>query len=241
MRKSDLERTRTRSRFLEAAGKLFIEKGYEETSVNDIITAVDLSKGAFYHHFTCKDDVLMAVVEQWVEMSMGMLTPLLEDPGLTALDVMERFFNQSRETKMKNLTLLMEVGTAIFDDRNPALRQRYQIMLRRRMTPAVAELIERGNREGVFDVPDPQEGALTILSIAEAAGDRQFDMFIAGGDAEELLDAMVNRVEATMTFIERILAVPRFSFTRFHPDDMVTLRDICRQRAQKNHIPARTS
>lgn len=241
MRKSDQLRARTHARFLEAAGKLFIEKGYEATTVNDIITAVDLSKGAFYHHFSSKDDVLMAVVEQWSEMSMNLLTPLLNEPGLTALDVMERFFNLSRETKMKNLALLMEVGTAIFDDRNPALRQRYQTMLRRRMTPPMTSLIDRGNREGVFDVPDPEEGALTILSIAEAAGDRQFDMFIAGGDEEMLLEKIVNRVEATMTFIERILAVPRFSFTRFDPEDMVELRAICRHYAHKNHIDVRKS
>jgi AcrR family transcriptional regulator len=60
-----LRAERTRLRLVEAARKLFTTKGYAETSIEDIATAVQASKGAFYFHFGSKDGVLWAVLEGW--------------------------------------------------------------------------------------------------------------------------------------------------------------------------------
>ena len=48
----------TRQRMMEAAEELFCSKGFEETSVQDILDAVDGSKGGFYHHFASKEELL---------------------------------------------------------------------------------------------------------------------------------------------------------------------------------------
>ena len=44
-----------RQEFLDTARELFYSKGYEETSVNDILKKLDLSKGTFYHYFKSKE------------------------------------------------------------------------------------------------------------------------------------------------------------------------------------------
>lgn len=52
----------TRKRILDAAQRLFVEKGYDDTSIQDIIDALgDLSKGAIYHHFKSKKAIFVAV------------------------------------------------------------------------------------------------------------------------------------------------------------------------------------
>lgn len=56
--------TSTRDRIVEVADQLFYERGYEHTSFADIATAVNLSRGNFYHHFKAKDDILEAVIER---------------------------------------------------------------------------------------------------------------------------------------------------------------------------------
>ena len=43
---------------LETAARLFAQKGYDETSMQDIMDATHLSKGAIYHHFPSKLDIL---------------------------------------------------------------------------------------------------------------------------------------------------------------------------------------
>ena len=53
---------------LDAAFRLFIEKGYERTSIQDIIDQLGgLSKGAIYHHFKSKEDILAAVTERMTD------------------------------------------------------------------------------------------------------------------------------------------------------------------------------
>ena len=50
---------------LDAAYRLFMEKGYERTSIQDIIDQLGgLSKGAIYHHFKSKEDILIAVSDR---------------------------------------------------------------------------------------------------------------------------------------------------------------------------------
>ena len=54
---------KTYEKILEVSSKLFFEKGYENTSLQDIVNNLDgLTKGAVYHHFSSKDDILDAVL-----------------------------------------------------------------------------------------------------------------------------------------------------------------------------------
>ena len=56
---------------LDVAFRLFMEKGYENTSIQDIISGLGgLSKGAIYHHFKSKDDILVAVIDRMTAASI---------------------------------------------------------------------------------------------------------------------------------------------------------------------------
>ena len=50
---------------LETAARLFAQKGYDETSMQDIMDATHLSKGAIYHHFKGKEEILLASRTGW--------------------------------------------------------------------------------------------------------------------------------------------------------------------------------
>ena len=56
--------SQTKNSILKAAGNLFAMHGYFHTSTGDILQAVSVSKGAFYHHFKSKEDLAIAVLEQ---------------------------------------------------------------------------------------------------------------------------------------------------------------------------------
>jgi len=53
-----------RAEILDAAQDLFARQGYEATTINDLLQAVKLSKGAFYYHFRSKEEVLDAMIER---------------------------------------------------------------------------------------------------------------------------------------------------------------------------------
>lgn len=51
-----------RQEILMTARELFIKKGYDKTSVNDILKVVDIAKGTFYYYFSSKEEVLEAII-----------------------------------------------------------------------------------------------------------------------------------------------------------------------------------
>lgn len=71
-------------RILDVAQGLFLEKGYDSTSIQDIIDGLGgLSKGAVYHHFKSKEDIFNAVGDRYNEQIIGELKAVRDDPALT--------------------------------------------------------------------------------------------------------------------------------------------------------------
>ena len=60
-----------RQELLNAAEKLFCAKGYEGTSVQDILNVAEMSKGGFYHHFASKEDLIKALCARRAERAMA--------------------------------------------------------------------------------------------------------------------------------------------------------------------------
>lgn len=78
----------TVKRIVEAASRLFNEKGYEQTTIQDIINELgDLSKGAIYHHFRSKQEILEAM---YLESSTSFLEIVAEVRGNKALNGLEK-------------------------------------------------------------------------------------------------------------------------------------------------------
>lgn len=81
---------------LEAATRLFIKKGYEHTSIQDIINELGgLSKGAIYHHFKSKEDILVAVTDRMTEVSNKMLEEIRDREDLTGKEKLKIIFKES--------------------------------------------------------------------------------------------------------------------------------------------------
>lgn len=88
----------SRSKLIESAGQLFIEKGYDATSVQDICEHAGVSKGAFYHHFESKQVVFMNLMEQWSgDVLESMLTNPI-DPDKSTAEVLAEMPDQFAST-----------------------------------------------------------------------------------------------------------------------------------------------
>lgn len=62
-----------RGRLLSAAARLFLDKGYERTTVRDIAAAVGIQSGSIFHHFPSKEAILFAVIEEVIRANTGRL------------------------------------------------------------------------------------------------------------------------------------------------------------------------
>ena len=77
-RASEHEQEDARHSLLGAAARLIAERGYRGMTVNEIVARAGLSKGTFYWYFSCKDDVLFAVLEEHIDRPLYELIELLK-------------------------------------------------------------------------------------------------------------------------------------------------------------------
>jgi AcrR family transcriptional regulator len=130
------KRQQTRERLTQAAMALFLERGFEATTLDDIAAAADISRRNFFHYFASKEDVVFA----WQEESTAAL--------ITA--VAARPANESMLAAAENaiLAMVMELkpGEAIAIARlkrdNPALQARDQVK-HEKLERALAEALSR--------------------------------------------------------------------------------------------------
>ena len=81
---------------LDVAFRLFMEKGYEHTSIQDIINHLGgLSKGAIYHHFRSKEDILIAVTDRMTAESNQMLAAIRDRQDLSGQEKLKTIFKES--------------------------------------------------------------------------------------------------------------------------------------------------
>lgn len=83
-------------RILDVAFRLFMEKGYEHTSIQDMIDELGgLSKGAIYHHFKSKEEILEAVSDSIADESNQMLAQIRDRSGLSGKEKLRAIFKES--------------------------------------------------------------------------------------------------------------------------------------------------
>ena len=86
----------TVNRILDVAYRLFMEKGYEYTSIQEIINQLGgLSKGAIYHHFKSKEDILVAVTDRITGDSNRMLAEIRDRKDLNGKEKLKTLFKAS--------------------------------------------------------------------------------------------------------------------------------------------------
>lgn len=88
---------------LDVAFRLFMEKGYEYTSIQDIIDHLGgLSKGAIYHHFKSKEDILIAVTERMTAKSNQMLAAIRDRSDINGKEKLKMIFKKSINRPVQN-------------------------------------------------------------------------------------------------------------------------------------------
>ena len=134
----------TVERILDTAQRLFLEKGYEQTTIQDITDNLGgLTKGAIYHHFKSKEEIIDAVSDRMF-FSNNPFEAVRERKDLNGLQKLREAIrlNQSDQERT-NLTI-----QSIPVCKNPRLLMEMINSNRKILTPYYQELLEEGNRDG---------------------------------------------------------------------------------------------
>jgi AcrR family transcriptional regulator len=88
----NLQSQETAARILNQAMRLFLEKGYHGTSIDDITQAAELTKGALYWHYEGKEDLLKKIIQKWEKEFLDVLIRKVDDVNGGAIDKFEKMF-----------------------------------------------------------------------------------------------------------------------------------------------------
>jgi AcrR family transcriptional regulator len=202
-----------RDAFLDVAQRLVETKGYDAMSIQDVLDALEVSKGAFYHYFDSKQALLEAVVERFADGAIARMAPILSDPNLSALEKLERVFAGIAGWKAERKDLVLAIIEVWSSDSNAIVREKLRRMTVRLMTPRFAAVIKQGIDEGVFNVTSPDETATVLLSVMLGFQEQATHLFIAR-QANTIPFELVERTVAGYTAAyERILGIPKGSLT----------------------------
>jgi AcrR family transcriptional regulator len=163
----NLQSQGTAIRILNQAMRLFLEKGYHGTSVDDITQAAKLTKGALYWHFKNKEDLLKRIIEEYEKRFLDRMIHSVEEVEGGALDKFQKYirFNSAfayynRELCVSFDTLAAELVGAHhrIEPKIRRIYKRYQNFLK--------DLISQGKKEKAFRKEiDGDLAALAIIAF----------------------------------------------------------------------------
>jgi AcrR family transcriptional regulator len=194
-----------RNEILEVARQLFYARGYEQTSVQDIIDQVGIAKGTFYHYFGSKLDLLDELIERMVDDSMQIIEPIATDPDLAAPAKFRQLFSAIASWKSQSRTFLLDILRPYFGNDNAVLRLKMQAAGAARIVPVLACIIRQGRTEGVFATDYPEEISELIVLILMALSEALAVQILQGSDNGATWPAVERKVLVTQHAIERLL------------------------------------
>jgi AcrR family transcriptional regulator len=206
--------------FLDVAQTLFFSQGYEQTTVRQIIDAVGVAKGTFYHYFGSKIDILEALVERITAQMTRVLAEIVADETLGAVEKLERFFTHAQQWKVARKEFLLDTARALYREENVLLRVRLRDEGIAAYVPLLAEIIRQGISEGVFHVASPDEMAGLVLMMPQNVSLSVTALLLSDDwDADDV--AKVRRqITVFNTGVARVLGMPDDSLNLFDGADL---------------------
>lgn len=196
-----------RDAFLDVAQRLIQTTGYESLSVQDVIDEVGASKGAFYHYFGSKADLLEAIVERMADGVEASWNEILTRDGIGARERLEGLFASTASYKNARRDLALALLEAWLSDRNTILRERLRELVARRMTPALELILRQGMADGEFTATDPEATARVIVALIQGSQEQAAQLFVARQAGQIELDEVLRVFAAFTEAMERILGL----------------------------------
>jgi AcrR family transcriptional regulator len=200
-----------RDAFLDVAQRLVATKGYEAMSVQDLLDNLEASKGAFYHYFESKADLLEAVVERFADVGLAGVRPILQDPNLPALPKLEKVFAEIARFKAEQKEMVLAIMEVWKSDGNALVREKLRRLTTKLMLPLLSEVVRQGIAEGTFKIESPDETTRVLIALMQGFQDIATDDFIARQAGTITFDHVRRSVASFSEAFERILGVPKGS------------------------------
>ena len=153
--------------FIKAARELFLENGFDQTSVNDITTKVGMSHGSFFYYFKSKNEVMKAVINDNLNYWKEFMDDLVSNSEINALEKFKIIFSVTIESQ----NVKQNINEFLQKEGNSVMYQEHRKKAREIVIPLLTQVVEQGTKEGTLKVEYPRETVEFVSYIVENLGD----------------------------------------------------------------------
>jgi len=184
---------------IDTSERLFLERGYDGTSIIDIIETAKIAKGTFYYHFGSKEELLDGVINKTIvglEEELGRILEMKNKDPAEKLNEAINLILSTFVSRDKIINYLYDVKNAIWLNKLNAIA----IF---RLAPTIALIIGEGIKKGRFDTEYAEETAVLVVTTIS------FQYPIEFFEDRQRIERMLRAFEQAL---QRMLAVKDYHF-----------------------------
>ncbi len=163
---------------LDYALGLFLSKGYDKTSIEDILIKTGIGKGTFYYYFRSKGELLQEVVMYQAGMVIQAIKQIAEKSGLNALEKLNEIAEISVQLDRKNFRQRIELVRIFNSPENLRFSKGLSAKVHNLSLPVIESIINQGILENIFSVNHPHLVADTYLTLTDRFNRRIVELLI---------------------------------------------------------------
>ncbi|MBT9775123.1 TetR family transcriptional regulator [Clostridium sp. MCC353] len=194
-----------KNEILDAAGILFSKKGYENTSVSDIMNAVGIAKGTLYHHFKSKEDIMDALIKRETDVIFLRAKKTADDKSIPVKErIIRTILAFHVDTEHMEGQRMME---QLHKPQNTLMHEKTKKIVFQGVPPILAGIVMEGVQQGIFETSYPlecMEMALCYLDVM--LDDNLFELTQA---------QCQDKIQAFLYHLERLLGTGKGELASF--------------------------
>ncbi|MDO4789293.1 MAG: TetR/AcrR family transcriptional regulator [Johnsonella sp.] len=193
-----------KEKILDISFSLFLEKGYDKTSISDILKKSDIARGTLYYHFESKEAIMDAIIERSAKRIVEEARSIVLQKELS---VHEKIFSLFACMSMRRISGGDLMIDYLNQPQNALFHEKSNRSFIQKITPLLGDIISEGVEKGIFENAFPDESAEIILVTIMGFLDAHYENMDAH-DAER-------RTESLLYNMERMLGAKKGSFEIF--------------------------
>ena len=146
---------------LDVAEKMFIEQGFDQTSIAQILDATQIAKGTLYYYFTSKEEIMDAIIERWIERSFEQVRIWVEQKQLP---ILERLMGALASLNMQKDG--QELLDHLHAPQNALLHEKTNQILLSKVPEILYPLFQEGFQTGEMQTTYPYETIEMMLTYS---------------------------------------------------------------------------
>lgn len=163
--------TTKKDQILDASLELFMKKGFDATSISDILAQVEIARGTLYYHFESKEAIMDAIIDRLIDQVLEKVQEVLTNHHLSHA---EKFFAFFASMNLTQLTGSQEMLNYFNQPQNALFHEKSNQLMIENLTPALSQLIQEGITSGFYQTDFPDETAELILVCLSRFVDKDY-------------------------------------------------------------------